>query len=240
MKIVSFKICPFVQRVTALLESKRAAYEVEYIDLSNKPQWFLEASPNGQVPILITDDGSVLFESDAIVEYVDEVVGESLFASDPVKKAQERAWSYLATKHYLVQCSAQRSKDPSILAERLVKLNAAFVKIQARLGEAPFIGGSAPGMVDIAWTTLLHRTEIIARHSGCDFLAGFLRLQEWRSALMAMGLPPASVSEDFVDRFTAFYLPETTYLGQLAQASGDASCVGQECECAVEDMACCA
>jgi glutathione S-transferase len=41
MKVISFKICPFVQRVTALLEAKNIAYEIEYISLSNKPQWFL-------------------------------------------------------------------------------------------------------------------------------------------------------------------------------------------------------
>ena len=74
MKIMSFKICPFVQRVTALLELKGADYDIEYINLSNKPQWFLDASPNGQVPILITDNGRVLFESDAIVEYIDEAI----------------------------------------------------------------------------------------------------------------------------------------------------------------------
>ena len=83
MKIVSFKICPFVQRVTALLERKGVAYDVEYIDLSNKPQWFLNASPNGQVPILIADNGQVLFESDAIVEYIDEVVGDPFWLATP-------------------------------------------------------------------------------------------------------------------------------------------------------------
>ena len=66
MKIVSFKICPFVQRVTALLEAKTIDYELEFIDLKNKPQWFLDISPHGQVPVLITDHGMPLFESDAI------------------------------------------------------------------------------------------------------------------------------------------------------------------------------
>lgn len=42
IKIISFKICPFVQRVTALLEAKQLPYEIEYISLKNKPQWFLE------------------------------------------------------------------------------------------------------------------------------------------------------------------------------------------------------
>lgn len=38
MKIVSFKICPFVQRVTALLEAKGIDYESDFISLSDKPQ----------------------------------------------------------------------------------------------------------------------------------------------------------------------------------------------------------
>lgn len=147
MKIVSFKICPFVQRVTALLEAKAVAYDIEYIDLSNKPQWFLDISPNAQVPILITDDDQVLFESDAIVEYLDEVVGEPLLSQDPVEKAQDRAWAYLASKHYLIQCSAQRSADASILEERQAKLSTAFGKIAARLGDHLFANGDTLGMV---------------------------------------------------------------------------------------------
>ena len=238
MKIVSFKICPFVQRVTTLLERKGATYDVEYIDLSNKPQWFLKASPNGQVPILITSDGHVLFESDAIVEYIDEVVGEPISARDPVKKAQERAWSYLASKHYLVQCSTQRSSDEAVLSERSTKLNTAFAKIQSQLGAAPFIGGDTMGMVDIAWTTLLHRTEIIEQRSGYDFLKDFPQIKAWRASVMSTGIPVASVSEDFEDRFSAFYLADTTYLGQLAMAKTGVSCA-DECECKVEDMVCC-
>lgn len=31
IKVVSFKICPFVQRITALLEAKQIPYEIEYI-----------------------------------------------------------------------------------------------------------------------------------------------------------------------------------------------------------------
>jgi len=72
MKVISFKICPFVQRVTALLEAKGITYDIEFISLSDKPDWFLEISPNGQVPVLVTDDGTALFESDAIVEYIEE------------------------------------------------------------------------------------------------------------------------------------------------------------------------
>lgn len=73
IKIVSFKICPFVQFVTALLEAKTIPYNIVYISLRNKPQWFLDISPNTKVPVLITESGTALFESDAIVEHLDEM-----------------------------------------------------------------------------------------------------------------------------------------------------------------------
>lgn len=236
MKIISFKICPFVQRVTALLEYKQAPYQVQYIDLSNKPKWFLEVSPHAQVPILITNDDQVLFESDAIVEYLDEVVGPALLSSNAVKKAQQRAWSYLATKHYLVQCSAQRSADEAGLATRSAKLNAAFSKIHTQLGDAPFIGGDSVGMVDIAWLPLLHRSDLVRQCTAYDFLASFPRVKAWRESLMATGIAQRSVSQDFAQQFAAFYLNDSTYLGGLAAISGGHAsrineCTGRHREC---------
>ena len=96
MKVVSFKVCPFVQRVTALLELKEEPYAIEYIDLSSKPQWFLNISPHRQVPILILDDGPVLFESDAIFEYIDEARPPPVRRVDPLPKAHDLAWLALA------------------------------------------------------------------------------------------------------------------------------------------------
>ncbi|MDD1829086.1 glutathione S-transferase N-terminal domain-containing protein, partial [Photobacterium sp. ZSDE20] len=52
IKLISFKNCPFVQRVMGSLVMKNVPFEIEYIELSNKPQWFLDISPNGQVPVL--------------------------------------------------------------------------------------------------------------------------------------------------------------------------------------------
>ena len=239
MKIVSFKICPFVQRVTALLEAKHVPYDIEYIDLSKKPAWFLEASPNGQVPILITEDDQVLFESDAIVEYLDETTGDPIAANDPVKKAQDRAWSYLASKHYLAQCSAQRSTDEQTLEEGRAMLGTAFAKIETWLGEGPYCNGDSLGMVDIAWLPLLHRAAIIERYTGFDFLEAFPKVKRWQEAVLATGIAEKSVAEDFESRFTAFYLADTTYLGQLAKKQSGTACCGPT-ECREEDLACCA
>jgi glutathione S-transferase len=75
IKIVSFTICPFVQRVTAALEARNLPYEIEYISLKEKPQWFLDISPNGQVPVMVTQSGVSLFELDAIVEFIEDEYG---------------------------------------------------------------------------------------------------------------------------------------------------------------------
>ena len=239
MRVVSFKICPFVQRVVALLEVKQVPYEIEYIDLTAKPDWFLRASPNGQVPALITSDGGVLFESDAIVEYVEEVACPPLLPGDPAERARDRAWSYLATKNYLVQCSAQRSPDARTLDERNRKLAICFDKIVQRLGDCPFAGGNSIGMVDIAWLPLLHRAAIVESRSGYDFLDGFPRVKAWQEAVVGTGLAERSVSDDFEERFAAVYLAESTWLGRLTRERCGQSCDG-EAQCMVQDLECCA
>lgn len=216
IKIVSFKICPFVQRVTAALEAKAVPYEIEYISLSDKPQWFLDLSPAGQVPLLITESGQALFESDAIVEYLDEVTAPLIAGVTPERRAVDRAWSYQASKHYLVQCSAMQSKDRETLAERSAKLNKAFERAEKQLGGGPYFNGDQLGNVDIAWLPLLHRAEIIERHSGYDFLSGYPKIKAWQVALMDTGLANRSVSEDFDDAFAAFYLSERTFFGRAS------------------------
>lgn len=230
IKIVSFKICPFVQRVTALLEAKSMPYEIEYISLSNKPQWFLDVSPNGQVPLLINEQGTALFESDAIIEYIDEVSSPLQLGLSPEQKAINRAWSYQASKRYLVQCSAMRSANEQTLIERSEKLAKAFTKAEKQLQAGGYFNGNELSNVDIAWLPLLHRAQIISDHTGYDFLQGLPKVKAWQQSLMATGLARKSVSEDFEQKFTEFYLSKETYLGnnQTCVENGENGC-GTNC-----------
>ena len=70
IKVVSFRICPSVQRVKAILEAQSIPYEIEFISFKDKPEWFWDILSNGQVPLLVTKSKAVLFESDAIMEYI--------------------------------------------------------------------------------------------------------------------------------------------------------------------------
>lgn len=236
LKVISFKICPFVQRITAMLEAKNIPYEIDYISLSNKPQWFLDISPNGQVPLLVTEEGTALFESDAIAEYLEDAypaMQESLSAE---QKALNRAWSYLGSKQYLVQCGAQSSKDAETLKERTAKLATAFAKVEKVLGDTRFFNSDELSMVDMAWLPVLHRADIIRKESGYNFLAGYPKMQAWQAALMETGLAEKSVSEDFIEPFRSYYLSEKNFLGRCKD---NCDCNAENLDQRCEESGCC-
>jgi len=227
IKVVSFKICPFVQRVTAQLEAKGVPYELEFIQLQDKPDWFLEISPNGQVPVLITESGTPLFESDAIIEYLEETFGALEPDLSAEERAIDRAWSYQAAKNYLTQCATMRSADEKTLGERYKGFSSLFSKAEQIIGNGPFFKGKVLSKVDMAWLPLLHRASIIKQHTCFDFFANFPKVEHWAQALAETGLYEKSVSEDFEKVFTDFYLSDKTFLGK-----------GEDCASAELDKVC--
>ncbi|WP_394130707.1 glutathione S-transferase family protein [Shewanella maritima] len=227
LKIVSFKICPFVQRVTAALAARNIAFEVKYISLKDKPQWFLDISPNGQVPVMITETGTALFESDAIVEYIEDEYGPLELDVTNEQRALDRAWSYLGTKHYLSQCSTMRSKDEQTFVERCGKLHKAFAKVEKQLNSQTqtgkghkFFKSDTICNVDIAWLPLLHRAHIVKQATGHNLLCCLPKVQQWQQNLLDSGLIEQSVADDFVEKFTDFYL-SNTYIADNAPSCSD-------------------
>jgi glutathione S-transferase len=47
LKLISHKLCPYVQRAVIALTEKGVSFERIDIDLANKPDWFLAISPLG-------------------------------------------------------------------------------------------------------------------------------------------------------------------------------------------------
>lgn len=215
MKLYSSPICPFVQRVLAVLEAKQLSYEVEYLDLMKLPDWFLELSPNAEVPLLVTDNNVPLFESFAICEYLDESFPPVLHPAEPEKKALHRAWGRQAVTHYLVQCSTQRSASKEILEEKTAEFVRLFDKVEKVLGDGPYFDGEKLSMVDMAWIPILHRSAIIKKHTGFDFLEGVPKVTHWQQSLLQTDVLKNSVPDVFEDYFVQFYLNEERYLGRL-------------------------
>src|SRR5512140_1720476 len=96
LKLISFDICPYVERSRIVLLEKGLPHELELIDLANKPAWFLEISPMGRVPVLRVDDRTV-FESMVINELLNELAPEPpMFPAEPIARAEGRGWIVFA------------------------------------------------------------------------------------------------------------------------------------------------
>src|SRR6202008_2031079 len=70
---------------------KSVPFEGEYVDLPNKPDWFLAMSPLGKTPVLDVD-GTAIFESAVILEYLEDSQVNPLHPADALKRAEHRSW----------------------------------------------------------------------------------------------------------------------------------------------------
>jgi len=93
LKLISFDICPYVERSRIVLLEKELPHDLEFIQLSSKPTWFLEISPMGRVPVLVVDERPV-FESMVINELLDELQPEPpMFPREAIARAEARGGS---------------------------------------------------------------------------------------------------------------------------------------------------
>ncbi|MEO5328300.1 MAG: glutathione S-transferase family protein [Magnetococcus sp. THC-1_WYH] len=91
LELVLFKACPFAQRAVIVLDYLEVSYRKTLINPADRPDWLLEISPMGQVPVLRIDETRAIFDSVAIGEFVNDIANGGLLASDPVQKGVERA-----------------------------------------------------------------------------------------------------------------------------------------------------
>jgi glutathione S-transferase len=91
-----FWLSPFCRKVRIVLAEKNLEVELEAEKYWERRHEFLVMNPAGEVPVLQEPGGPVLADSQAIVEYLDEVYeGPSLIGSTPGARAECRriaAW----------------------------------------------------------------------------------------------------------------------------------------------------
>lgn len=185
-ELISFKLCPFVQRSTITLEEKGVPYSIEYIELADKPAWFLALSPTGKVPLLRVHDDegreTVLFESAVINEYVDETSGNPLLPRDPLRRAQQRAMIEFAS---LALGDAWKVSVTADAAE-LDKSRAELVRKLARFEEhvvGPLYAGEQFSLLDSAVIPLLLRCGwMVEVMPELELFRGLPKVEAWWAA----------------------------------------------------------
>jgi glutathione S-transferase len=95
MKLYDFPLAPNPRKVRVYLAEKGLAIPLEMVNLVKGGQHapdFAAKNPMGGVPVLELDDGTVLRESLAIIEYLEELHPEPpMIGTTPLERAQVRA-----------------------------------------------------------------------------------------------------------------------------------------------------
>ncbi len=88
---------PYARKVRIAIAEKNLLCELQQTDITNKPPEFLKISPIGKVPVLVDEDGTTLWDSTLIMEYLDETYPQpSFYPSEPSQRLQCRLWEELA------------------------------------------------------------------------------------------------------------------------------------------------
>lgn len=209
-RLFSDALCPFAQRSRVMLHETGLAFELEEIDLKNKPRWFVELSPTGKVPTLqvTADDGRrvVLFESLVINEYLDEVAGtRPKLPKDSLDKAHVRAWTEYSTA-LLQDCFALTAAKDEVALEPIIgRVRAKLDRLETKLGDGPFFLGGAMSLVDAAYVPALQRLKFADELYPALALFGDhrARVTRWWRSIAAQPSVQASAPEDVRQRFYA-------------------------------------
>jgi glutathione S-transferase len=140
-------------------------FELERVDLKTKTtasgENFREVNPMGSVPALKLDDGQVLTEGPAIVQYIADAKPEAKLAPTPGTMARHRlaeCLNFVSTEVHKAFAPLFWSKEAAVQELFRGKLANAFNNVeQRRLAEAPYLCGNDYGIADIYFYALVNR-----------------------------------------------------------------------------------
>jgi len=201
------------------LRAKEVDFEVTYIDLRDKPDWFLKISPHGKVPVLVVDD-QPLFESNAIAEYLDEVVSPRLHPEDAIKRARNRAWNDFVPDFSRGLSGVTYAKNEEGMQEGFKQAQQRLDRLEGALSterdnDGPYFNGDQLSLVDASYAPFLHRFAIIERIIQSGLLKDYPLVQAWTDALISNDCVTKSVAPEFEEVFVGNLARRETYAGAI-------------------------
>lgn len=185
-----------------VLRAKEVKFDVTYIDLRNKPDWFIKISPHGKVPVLVVDD-EPLFESNSIAEFLDEHVTPRLHPEDLIKRARNRAWNENISNFAAGIRHIYFAKTKESYEEAKAKAPTELQKLEDALrgNNGPYFNGAEFSMVDACYAPMLHRFWFVEQWLHCGLMEGFPLLTAWTDALIATEAVSGSLPPTFEEEF---------------------------------------
>ncbi|MEL6359767.1 MAG: glutathione S-transferase family protein [Pseudomonadota bacterium] len=171
---------------------------IDIVDGESRTDEFLSINPFGQVPVVKFDDGTVLTQSNAIIQYLDSLAGDRFTPQEPLAKARVSEWLFweqyshepaIAVRRFRHRVLNQLVGDRDTeLAERGARALAHMdrhLAVQKTNGLEYFVG-RAPSIADLA---LVAYTRV-ADEGGFDLL-DYPEVHAWvRRIEAAFSIPP--------------------------------------------------
>jgi glutathione S-transferase len=214
LELISHHLCPYVQRSVITLLEKGVDHKRNYIDLSNKPAWFVGISPTGKVPLLRVDKEFIIFESAVICEFIDEVTPGSLHPEDPVKKAVHRAWNEFASSMLNNISTLYNADNLGAYEAAINSIEKMLVRLETEV-KTPYFSGDKFCMVDAAYAPVFRYFDVIDRFLPYDIFANIPNVKKWRRHLAERNSAKQAVSEDYPILLEAFLVKRDRYISRL-------------------------
>ena len=158
LKLYYSPTSPFARKVRIALDEKKIEYELCETSAWDDASPVHAANPLGKVPTLTLDDGTSIYDSRVIVEYIDSVSPVSRLVPEPVRqRIAVRKWEALADGacEALVLATLegrrpQASRSAEWIARQRRKVESAVAEMAAELADRPWCNGESYTLADIA------------------------------------------------------------------------------------------
>jgi glutathione S-transferase len=159
MKIIGSLTSPYARKVRIVLAEKKIEADFVPENVWAPETTIGEHNPLGKIPCLLMDDGSAVFDSRVIVEYVDTLspVGK-LIPADGRERAAVKTWEALADgvldAGILARLEATwrpaEQQSPAWIARQMSKIDAALKSMSIGLGESNYYHNNQFSLADVA------------------------------------------------------------------------------------------
>jgi glutathione S-transferase len=158
MKLLASPASPYTRKVRIVLTEKKIDCDLELVDVHPAENPVNRHNPLGKIPTLILDDGTALYDSRVIVEFLDgkSPIGR-LIPDDLRDRVAVRRWEALADgvldAGLLVRYEAMRDKKEQSKAwsdKQLSRMKRGMAQMTSELAERPWCHAERYSLADIA------------------------------------------------------------------------------------------
>ncbi|XP_050429584.1 pyrimidodiazepine synthase-like [Adelges cooleyi] len=188
LRFYNYRYCPYAHRTQLVLNYKKIPHDTVFINLSEKPDWYLNIFPAGKVPAL-RFNGKILYESLLLSDFLDELYPQpALWTDGPLQKILDKLFveeifgKVTSTFYKFVMTTTEM--EQSNFNELVDSLKLIDDEL-ARRGSTYF-GGESPKMVDYMiwpWFERFDAIKFITNGSYSVNFDQFTKLDEWKIAM---------------------------------------------------------